>query len=197
MLNRICPLFQKGLYYTQEVWERRSHASVPKFIQQAGGGLRAGSAGGSTSPFFSLLSLWPRAALSARPPLFVPTAERTAPMSPLERNEKKERIAAVTWALFHSPHSPWQRGTDPASTRPLFFFFFLPPPLDCVLKAERSSWKFVLAITDRKKTNSNVFCYYYHHVTIKMTLKVLDAVIFTTSSFTFTRSLNARSPKKY
>lgn len=119
------------------VWRRRSHASAPKFIQQAGGGLRAGSAGGSTSPFFSLLSLWPRAALSARPPLFVPTAERAAPMSPLERNEKKERIAAVTWALFHSAHSPWQRGTDPASTRPLFF---------SSLSLSLSSFSFVLLL---------------------------------------------------
>lgn len=40
--------------------------------------------------------------------LFVPSAESAAPMSPLERNEKKERIAAVTWALlFHSLRSPW------------------------------------------------------------------------------------------
>lgn len=103
-------------------------ASISKFIQQAGGRLHGGS-GGGWRIHSSASSLWPRAALSARPPLFVPTAERAAPMSPLERNEKKERIAAVTWALFHSPRSPWQRGRDPGSTRPLF--------LDSVLKAGR------------------------------------------------------------
>lgn len=80
-------------------------------------------------PFLQPSSLWPRNALSARPPLFVPTAERAAPMSPLERNEKKERVAAVTWALFHSPRSPWQRGRGPGSTQPL--------SLDSVLRAER------------------------------------------------------------
>lgn len=74
------------------------------------------------------------------PPLFVPTAERAAPMSPLERNEKKERIAAVTWALFHSPRSPWQRCRDPGSTRPL--------SLDSVLKAERQLEVSPLVITD-------------------------------------------------
>lgn len=71
-------------------------------------------------PFLQPLSLWPRVALSARPPLFVPAAERAAPMSPLERNEKKERIAAVTWALlFHSSRSPWQRGRSWKHAAPL------------------------------------------------------------------------------
>lgn len=95
-------------------------ASILKFTQQAGGRLRGGGqreeAEGSIlqPPLFG-----PRAALSARPLLFVPPAERAAPMGPLERNEKKRRIAAVTWALFHSARSPWQRGRDPGSTRPL------------------------------------------------------------------------------
>lgn len=75
---------------------------------------------GAEGSILAASSLWPRAALSTRPPLFVPAAERAAPMSPLERNEKKERTAAVTWALlFHSPRSPWQRGRGPGSTQPL------------------------------------------------------------------------------